>query len=140
MQQFHRKVLRMPALCPCGHELPGHPPNCAPICIDARVIQVFVEGSRYLRTGDLVWPQQNRNCIRRMLLKDMEHPSHHRSNWREPVERCIRCGHLASEHGKTGTRPCLAMIGDLLDRAFCPCDELQITAAPGLPAAGLAAA
>jgi hypothetical protein len=32
------------------------------------------------------------------------------------------------------------MIGDLLDRAFCPCDELQITADRGLPADGLAAA
>ena len=66
MQQFHRKVFRMLALCPRGHELPGHPPNCEPICTDVRVIQVFVAGSRYLRTGDLVWPQQNRNCIRRI--------------------------------------------------------------------------
>jgi len=41
MQQFHRKVFRVLALCPCGHELPGHPPNCEPICIDVRVIQVL---------------------------------------------------------------------------------------------------
>jgi hypothetical protein len=32
------------------------------------------------------------------------------------------------------------MIGDLPDRDFCPWDELRITAAPGIPAAGLAAA
>ncbi|HTS66212.1 MAG TPA: hypothetical protein VMH28_29515 [Candidatus Acidoferrales bacterium] len=40
--------------------------------------------------------------------------------------RCARCHHLEAEHGKTGTRPCLAMVGDLLEREFCSCDEFQV--------------
>jgi hypothetical protein len=32
------------------------------------------------------------------------------------------------------------MVGDLLDRHFCPCDELKTMAEPGLPNAGLTAA
>jgi hypothetical protein len=39
--------------------------------------------------------------------------------------RCANCNHLEREHGTTGTRPCLAMVGDLLDRDFCPCDEFR---------------
>ena len=70
----------------------------------------------------------------------MEHYSHSRSKRGEPVERCVRCGHLESEHGRTGTRPCLAMIGYLLDRHFCPCDELETTAEARHLNAGLTAA
>jgi hypothetical protein len=66
------------------------------------------------------------------IIKNMEDLSHGRLKLSEPLVRCISCGHLASEHGKTGTKPCLAMTGDLLDRHFCPCDELKITAARGL--------
>ena len=44
----------------------------------------------------------------------------------EPVARCLACGHLDREHGATGTRPCLAMVGDLLDRDFCRCDKLRV--------------
>src|SRR5438132_6432166 len=41
----------------------------------------------------------------------------------KPVElRCARCNHVESEHGKTGFRPCLAMVGDLVTREFCACD------------------
>jgi hypothetical protein len=108
--------------------------------VDAGIIQMFVEGSRYSRTGDLVWPQRSRKCIHRMLQRYMEHSSHTRSKWPEPAERCIDCGHLESEHGRTGTRPCLAMIGDLLDRHFCPCDELKTAAALGPARVGLTAA
>jgi hypothetical protein len=37
--------------------------------------------------------------------------------------RCAACGHFESEHGATGTRPCLVMVGELLDRNFCSCDN-----------------
>jgi hypothetical protein len=36
---------------------------------------------------------------------------------------CANCGHTEIEHGRTGTRPCLAVVGD--DRHFCSCDEFQ---------------
>ncbi len=36
---------------------------------------------------------------------------------------CANCGHLESEHGRTGTRPCLAAVGP--DRMFCECDEFR---------------
>jgi len=36
---------------------------------------------------------------------------------------CVNCGHTEAEHGQTGTRPCLATVGD--DRSFCPCDEFR---------------
>jgi hypothetical protein len=42
-----------------------------------------------------------------------------------PERRCDRCGHLESEHGQSGTRPCLAMVGDLLDRHFCRCNHFK---------------
>ena len=41
----------------------------------------------------------------------------------EPEVRCAKCGHLELEHGKTGTRPCLSMVGDLLKREFCSCSR-----------------
>jgi hypothetical protein len=41
----------------------------------------------------------------------------------EPEVRCLACGHLEQDHGATGTRPCLAMVGDLLEREFCQCDR-----------------
>ena len=44
---------------------------------------------------------------------------------KEPERRCRTCRHLESEHGTTGTHPCLAMVGDLLDRQFCACDEFR---------------
>jgi hypothetical protein len=44
----------------------------------------------------------------------------------EPEVRCVACNHLEREHGETGTRPCLTMVGDLLDREFCKCDRLRI--------------
>ena len=43
----------------------------------------------------------------------------------EPDGRCLACGHLEQEHGTTGTRPCLMMVGDLLDREFCTCDQFR---------------
>jgi len=43
----------------------------------------------------------------------------------EPERRCRTCRHPESEHGTTGTRPCLAMVGDLLARQFCACDEFR---------------
>jgi hypothetical protein len=43
--------------------------------------------------------------------------------------RCAVCGHLESEHGATGTRPCLAMAGELLERNFCSCDFFVAKAA-----------
>ena len=39
--------------------------------------------------------------------------------------RCGKCKHLESEHGTTGMRPCLATVGSLPDRDFCPCDEFR---------------
>ena len=36
---------------------------------------------------------------------------------------CVNCGHTELEHGQTGTRPCLATVGQ--DRSFCPCDEFR---------------
>jgi hypothetical protein len=33
------------------------------------------------------------------------------------------CGHSETEHGRTGTRPCLAAVGP--DRSFCTCDEFH---------------
>jgi hypothetical protein len=42
----------------------------------------------------------------------------------EPERLCV-CNHLESEHGTSGTRPCLATVGDLLNRDFCTCDELR---------------
>jgi len=44
---------------------------------------------------------------------------------KETVMRCAVCRHLESEHGMTGTRPCLATVGPLLSRDFCPCDRFQ---------------
>jgi len=44
---------------------------------------------------------------------------------KEPEVRCAKCHHLESEHSISGTHPCLAMVGDLLDRDFCPCDAFQ---------------
>jgi hypothetical protein len=44
----------------------------------------------------------------------------------ETVSRCAVCGHLENEHGTTGTQPCLAMVGDLLEREFCACDEFRV--------------
>lgn len=70
----------------------------------------------------------------------MTHSSHSHSKLQEPVEHCIRCGHLESEHGRSGTRPCLAMVGDLLDRRFCKCDRLITAVASALPTSGLTAA
>ncbi|SPF53025.1 hypothetical protein SBA4_5390005 [Candidatus Sulfopaludibacter sp. SbA4] len=46
-------------------------------------------------------------------------------NQQPPENRCAHCGHLESEHGTTGTHPCLAMVGDLVDRDFCPCDAFR---------------
>jgi hypothetical protein len=40
---------------------------------------------------------------------------------------CANCNHPESAHGKTGTRPCLVMVGDLLARNFCPCDRFQLS-------------
>ena len=39
-----------------------------------------------------------------------------------PELRCASCGHPESQHGTTGSKPCLAMTGDLLAREFCSCD------------------
>jgi len=51
----------------------------------------------------------------------------HSRSTRQPESdrRCASCNHLRSEHGTTGTRPCLAMTGDLLTRNFCSCDEFR---------------
>jgi hypothetical protein len=53
--------------------------------------------------------------------------SQHRRH--ESEHRCRKCGHLESEHAKTGTRPCLAMVGDLLHREFCSCDQFRVAIA-----------
>jgi len=37
----------------------------------------------------------------------------------------MKCGHLESQHGYTGTRPCLATVGNLLNPDFCSCDEFR---------------
>jgi len=42
-----------------------------------------------------------------------------------PEARCSVCRHKESEHGRTGTRPCLAMTGPILKRDFCACDRFQ---------------
>jgi hypothetical protein len=42
-----------------------------------------------------------------------------------PEVLCARCHHPESEHGKTGFRPCLAMVGDLVKREFCTCNEFR---------------
>ncbi|HUA61958.1 MAG TPA: hypothetical protein VML19_24590 [Verrucomicrobiae bacterium] len=54
---------------------------------------------------------------------------------RTPVARCMVCRHLETEHGKTGTRPCLAMVGTLLRRDFCSCDRFQSNIPAEIPAA-----
>jgi len=38
---------------------------------------------------------------------------------------CAKCGHTEAEHGNTGTRPCLASVGNPLDPDFCNCDEFR---------------
>jgi len=43
----------------------------------------------------------------------------------EPEIHCANCGHLENEHGTSGTRPCLAMKGDLLHREFCACGQFR---------------
>jgi hypothetical protein len=43
----------------------------------------------------------------------------------EPEIRCLACGHLEQEHGATGTKPCLTMVGDLLKREFCKCNRFR---------------
>ncbi|HJZ98112.1 MAG TPA: hypothetical protein VKE70_16495 [Candidatus Solibacter sp.] len=43
-----------------------------------------------------------------------------------PEVLCARCHHPESEHGKTGFRPCLAMVGDLVKREFCPCNAFKV--------------
>ena len=40
-----------------------------------------------------------------------------------PEVLCASCGHPESQHGTTGSRPCLAMTGDLMAREFCTCDR-----------------
>ena len=47
------------------------------------------------------------------------------------MARCAVCRHPESDHGRTGSRPCLAMVGRLHHRDFCACDrfEPQIRAA-----------
>jgi hypothetical protein len=39
--------------------------------------------------------------------------------------KCADCGHLESEHGRTGTHPCLAVVGTLMERDFCPCNAFR---------------
>ena len=58
---------------------------------------------------------------------------------RAPAARCAVCRHAESEHGKTGTRPCLAMVGSLLRREFCACDRYQSKATAEVPAISTAA-
>jgi hypothetical protein len=43
--------------------------------------------------------------------------------------RCVRCGHLESQHGRSGLRPCLAVVGEVGKREFCACDELLVKTA-----------
>jgi hypothetical protein len=44
---------------------------------------------------------------------------------KKPERVCAGCGHTESQHGATGTKPCLAMVGDVLVRDFCPCDQFR---------------
>ena len=48
-----------------------------------------------------------------------------RASRQEETRKCARCGHAEFEHGATGRRPCLAMVGDLLQREFCSCGEFR---------------
>jgi hypothetical protein len=48
---------------------------------------------------------------------------------KETEARCTVCGHLESEHATTGTRPCLATVGELLVRDFCSCDVFRLKVA-----------
>jgi hypothetical protein len=50
---------------------------------------------------------------------------HSRSKGQEIERECANCGHRESEHGITGTRPCLATVGSIFDPDFCPCDEFR---------------
>jgi hypothetical protein len=82
-------------------------------------------------------PQPGR--LAKNQMKDMALPIQHRSMRREPGECCVTCGHLESEHGALGTRPCLAKEGEQLDWRFCPCDEFQPRVTPVLPTADVTA-
>jgi hypothetical protein len=55
----------------------------------------------------------------------MATPMHSRFKGQEAERECANCTHGESEHGTTGTRPCLAVVGTLLDPDFCPCDEFR---------------
>jgi len=46
----------------------------------------------------------------------------------QPIEMCAQCGHPETDHGTTGFRPCLAMVGDVLHREFCKCDSFRKSA------------
>src|SRR5215831_4245858 len=48
-----------------------------------------------------------------------------RSKKTQPEVLCATCGHAELEHGRTGTRPCLASVGELADLGFCRCDEFR---------------
>ena len=43
--------------------------------------------------------------------------------------RCAGCGHSESEHARNGARPCLAAVGELLERELCNCEEFRVGAA-----------
>ena len=50
---------------------------------------------------------------------------------RAPENPCANCGHPETEHGTTGTRPCLAAVGEFPNRDFCRCDHFRPQPARG---------
>jgi hypothetical protein len=52
-------------------------------------------------------------------------PTLSRNKKAQPEVRCVNCGHPEQEHGRTGTRPCLATVGDISDLGFCACDDFR---------------
>jgi hypothetical protein len=42
-----------------------------------------------------------------------------------PEVRCANCGHAETQHGRSGTKPCLATVGELANIGFCACDEFR---------------
>src|ERR1017187_4032998 len=82
--------------------------------------------------GAWAWPARSpiatfvtRDASKPVENKAVATPIHSRSERPEGQRECANCGHGESEHGTTGTRPCLATVGTLFDPDFCPCDEFR---------------
>ena len=64
-------------------------------------------------------------CILINRDKPVATPIHSHKGNLEAERVCMSCNHPESQHGSTGTRPCLASVGNLFDPDFCPCDEFR---------------